>query len=112
MLDCSAEFNGRSISKNLLSGPDLTNQLVDVLIRFDKLEFQVHMKEKPLTREGILSSLSAIYDQLGLVAPLMLEGRRIVQSFCHQNLDWEEQIPDRMARQWAAWKSNYYSWKY
>ena len=25
---------------------------------------------------------------------------------CHQNLDWDEQIPDNMTRQWAAWKSN------
>ena len=34
MFDCSAEFNGRSISKELLSGPDLINQLVGVLIVF------------------------------------------------------------------------------
>ena len=34
VFDCSAKFNGRSISEELLSGPDLTNQLVDVLIRF------------------------------------------------------------------------------
>ena len=34
VFDCSAEFNGRSINKELLSGPDLTNQLVVVFIRF------------------------------------------------------------------------------
>ena len=34
VFDCSAEFNGRSINKELLSGPDLTNQLVGVFIRF------------------------------------------------------------------------------
>ena len=33
VFDCSTEFNGRSVNKELLSGPDLTNQLVGVLIR-------------------------------------------------------------------------------
>ena len=54
----------------------------------------------------MLSSLSSIYDPLGLAAPFILEWRRIIQSLCHQNLDWDEQIPDSMARQWLAWKSN------
>ena len=34
MFDCSAEFGGTSLNKQLLSGPDLTNQLVGVLTRF------------------------------------------------------------------------------
>ena len=75
-------------------------------IEDDKLGFQVHMKEKPLTRRGMFSSLSSIYDPLGLAAPFMLEGRRIIQSLCHQNLDQVEQIPDSKARQWAAWRSS------
>ena len=75
-------------------------------IEDDKLGFQVHMKEKPLTRRGMLLSLSSIYDPLGLAVPFMIEVRRIIQSLCHQNLDWDEQIPESMARQWAAWKSN------
>ena len=54
----------------------------------------------------MLSSLSSIYDPLGLAAPLKLEGRRIIQSLCQPKWDRDEQIPDNMARQWEAWKSN------
>ena len=68
-------------------------------IEDDKLGFQVHIKEKPLTRIGMLSSLSSIYDPLGLAAPFMLEGRRVIQRLRKLNLDWDEQIPDGMARQ-------------
>ena len=75
-------------------------------IKDDKLGFQVHVKEKPLTRQGILSSLSSICDPLGLAAPFMLEGRTIIQSMCHQNLDWDEQILNNIGRHRAAWKSN------
>ena len=71
-----------------------------------KVGIQVHMKEKPLTRRGMLPSLSSICDTLGLAAPFMLEGRRVIQSLCHQNLDWYEQIPDSMAKHLVAWKSN------
>ena len=34
IFDCSAEFEGRSINKELLPGPDLTNQIVSILIRY------------------------------------------------------------------------------
>ena len=32
--DCSAEFEGKSINKELLPGPDLANQIASILIRF------------------------------------------------------------------------------
>ena len=34
VFDCNSELNGRSINKELLMGPDLTNQLTRVLARF------------------------------------------------------------------------------
>ena len=34
VFDCNAEFKEVSLNKNLMSGPDLTNQIVGVLTRF------------------------------------------------------------------------------
>ena len=34
VFDCSARFNGVSLNKSLMSGPDLTNQIVGVITRF------------------------------------------------------------------------------
>ena len=34
VFDCSAEFEGKLINKELLSGPGLTNQIFSILIRF------------------------------------------------------------------------------
>ena len=41
VFDCSPELNGRSINKELLMGPDLTNQLIGVLTRFRQEEVAV-----------------------------------------------------------------------
>ena len=57
MFDCSAEFHGTSLNKELLPGPDLINQLVWVLTRFrteevvfmadiEDMFYQVHIFEK------------------------------------------------------------------
>ncbi len=34
VFDCTASFQGRSLNSELLQGPDLTNTLVGVLLRF------------------------------------------------------------------------------
>ena len=36
VFDCSTQYEGTSLNKELLQGPDLTNQLVGVLLRFRK----------------------------------------------------------------------------
>ena len=41
VFDCNSELNGRSINKELLMGPDLTNQLTGVLARFRQEEVAV-----------------------------------------------------------------------
>ena len=49
------------------------------------------MKEKSLSKQGMLSSLSSMYYPLGLAALFMPEGKKIIQSLCNQNLDCDEQ---------------------
>ena len=34
VFDCSAVYNGASLNKTVLQGPDLTNKLIGVLLRF------------------------------------------------------------------------------
>ena len=46
VFNCSAEFQGRSIKKELLSGPDLTNQIIGVLTQFheEKIAFMADVE--------------------------------------------------------------------
>ena len=52
VFDLSSEFQGTLINKSLLSGPDLANQIVDVLLRF---------REEPV---AVTSDIEALYYQI------------------------------------------------
>ena len=45
----------------------------------DTLGFQIKMAKNSSTRRRLLSMLSSIYDPLGLGAPILLEGKLIIQ---------------------------------
>ena len=49
VFDCSAEFDQRSLNKELLTGPDLTNQITGVLLRF------------PQNRIAFIADIGAVY---------------------------------------------------
>ncbi|XP_053398030.1 uncharacterized protein LOC128556553 [Mercenaria mercenaria] len=72
----------------------------------DKITFKIKIADKPLTRRGILSIVSAIYDPLGLVAPLTLRAKIIVQDLCRKRLGWDDVIPQKEHRDWQRWLSN------
>ena len=72
----------------------------------DTLGIKINLKEKPLTRRGVLSVLSSIYDPLGFGAPFLLKGKQIIQKLCQLNLKWDEDIPDEISNEWLTWKEN------
>ena len=65
VFDCSAEFQGRFINKELLSGPDLTNQIMSFLKRFfeEKIAFMAdveamyHQVQVPEDQQSFLKFL-------------------------------------------------------
>ena len=47
-------------------------------VEADTLGFKIAIKNKPLTRREMLSTLSSIYDPLGLGAPFLHKGKEII----------------------------------
>ena len=74
-------------------------------VKHDKLGFQIDLKEKPETRRGILSTISSIYDPLGLAAPFLLEGKTILQSLCSSKLHWDTEVAVDIKEKWRQWKA-------
>ena len=92
--------------KNGVKNQDITGEELPVHRALDiqwnieenKLEFKVKLKEKPMTRRGMLSIISSIYDPLGLLSPYLLKGKKMLQNLWYDSLGWDEEIPENVAR--------------
>ncbi|XP_031551909.1 uncharacterized protein LOC116289173 [Actinia tenebrosa] len=74
-------------------------------IESDTPGFRIELKDKPLTGRGILSTTSSVYDPLGIVSPVILAGKQLLQILCQQNVGWDDPVPDDIAQKWERWRS-------
>ena len=58
----------------------------------DMFTFKMALKDKAFTRRGILSVTSSIYDPLGIVSPITLLAKKLLQDLCKQVLTRDEKI--------------------
>jgi len=42
----------------------------------------------------MLSTISSMYDLLGLASPFLLNGKKLLQSLCNSKLDWDDPVDD------------------
>lgn len=71
-------------------------------VESDTLKFCIIVKEKPVTRRGILSTVSSIYDPLGFAAPFTLTAKKLLQDLCREGkIGWDDELPDTYHRRWA-----------
>ena len=72
-------------------------------INQDRLLYHLTRDAGESTRRGMLATVAAVYDPLGLVAPYVLKGRLLLQEMCRDGLAWDDAIPEKLEREWVAW---------
>ncbi|XP_034052757.1 uncharacterized protein LOC117533237 [Gymnodraco acuticeps] len=72
-------------------------------VEADEFQFRVVVKENPLTRRGVLSTVASVFDPLGFVAPFVLLGKQILQTLCRDRVSWDEALPAHILPQWESW---------
>ena len=75
-------------------------------VESDTFQFRIVLQDKPLTRRGILSTISSVYDPLGFLAPVTLTGRQILQSLCRDRSDWDDPVPASLHNKWERWRNS------
>ena len=69
----------------------------------DSFAIKVAIKDRALTRRGILSMVSSIYDPLGFLSPFTLKAKQILQGLCKVKSRWDQIIPEDFSNQWQRW---------
>ncbi|XP_028405254.1 uncharacterized protein LOC114527759 [Dendronephthya gigantea] len=76
-------------------------------IESDTIEFCITLSSKPVTRRGILSTVSSLYDPLGFAAPFTLPAKKLLQELCQlQRLGLDDEIPHEYEVCWSKWKND------
>jgi hypothetical protein len=72
-------------------------------IESDSFQFSTLLPKKPPTRRGLLSVLSSIYDPLGLISPVLLKGRMLMQQLFKEKRGWDEEVSEEEKMRWEQW---------
>ncbi|XP_028413601.1 uncharacterized protein LOC114536441 [Dendronephthya gigantea] len=75
-------------------------------IESDTFQFRITLKDKPFTRRGILSTVSSVYDPLGIVCPVILTGKLILRELVQQKADWDELVSEEIRPRWEKWRAD------
>jgi len=75
-------------------------------VQLDCFQFKIVLKDRPPTRRGMLSTVYSLYDPLGLLSPVVLVGRQILQDICKGQYDWDSALPENIVQRWEEWKAS------
>ena len=56
------------------------------------------------TKRGVLGKIAKVYDPLGLVSPLTLEGKMLYRYACQQKKAWDAELPQELVKRWQKWE--------
>ncbi|XP_043472071.1 uncharacterized protein LOC122504846 [Leptopilina heterotoma] len=65
--------------------------------------FKFNLKLTPsttLTKRSILSEIARIFDPLGLISPIVIQAKVILQSLWLEKLNWDEPLSPRLSQRW------------
>ena len=75
-------------------------------ISTDTFTYLVTTETKPFTRRGILSVVNSIFDPLGLLAPVTIQGRALLRELSSQLSDWDAPLPEGKRDKWDTWRES------
>ena len=90
--------------KDLDLGDLPVGKAVGVYWNAESDEFIVHvsLREKPITRRGVLLQASQLFDPFGMIQPFILYSKVCCRD-CQLNIGWDEAIPSHLPDIWMRW---------
>lgn len=77
----------------------------------DELRFRIGDLNKANTRRGVLSTIASIFDPLGLISPIILSAKILLQDLCREKMEWDQALEGIQLNRWVNWKEEMNSFK-
>lgn len=72
----------------------------------DTFVIETHTSDRPFSRRGVLSTINSIFDPLGFLTPVVLEGKLLMRHLISTTSDWDEPLPEQYLSLWNRWTSS------
>ena len=66
----------------------------------DTISPKVKLKNRPATKRGLWATVPQIFDPLGICAPNLPTGRKILHEASERTTEWDEPLPSDLERRW------------
>jgi len=106
----------RTLPASELNSPDLNIDLDDLPVERtlgqywdceeDTFCFKFQVSQAADSKRKILAAVSSIFDPLGLLAPVILVPKILLQDIWTLNADWDEPLPNNILARWRKWTNN------
>ena len=60
--------------------------------------------KQPFTRRGILSTVNGIFDPIGFMAPVVIQGKLLLRELIHGTINWDAPLPEQDLDRWDRWR--------
>ncbi len=72
----------------------------------DTFTFKVSVNDKPFTCHGVLSIINSLFDPIGFVAPVTVQGRFLLRKLSIEGTDWDAPLPQEKYGEWESWRDS------
>ena len=100
------EHRAKEIQKIDIDYGDLPRERalgVSWMIQEDVLALSIGMKQPVMTKRGLISMYSSVYDPLGIVAPYVLIARILYRQECSLDKHWDDALEPVTIRKFERW---------
>ena len=102
--------NSQSLNKRIYKGKlQETDKTVKVLglkwnTQDDKLSYPTSHTSNVCTKREVVRATSSLYDPLGALSPVHIQGKIFIQKLWRSNLGWDDCLPDDLVQEWLKIK--------
>ncbi|XP_062556798.1 uncharacterized protein LOC134221624 [Armigeres subalbatus] len=69
--------------------------------RTDQLTYRIQLKQfQVYSRRTILSAIASLYDPVGLIAPIIVAAKILMQQLWLLNVAWDDALPEHIVKKW------------